>query len=102
VKISTTFALTLATALSGPPAAYAQTERPTIHHHYHVHHHHYLAHNPAPAPESTAGAQQPEAVQNSPLNQMFRPYAELGEGDNDGLSRDPDDCMKGCIGAAPQ
>jgi hypothetical protein len=30
-----------------------------------------------------------------------KPYAHPGEGDNDGLSRDPDDCMKGCIGGNP-
>jgi hypothetical protein len=87
--------------LSERLAAYAQTEQPTAHHHYHVHHHrHYLAHNPAPAPI----AQRPgEPVENgSPqTNQMFKPYAHPGEGDDDGLSRDPDDCMKGCIGGNP-
>jgi hypothetical protein len=34
-------------------------------------------------------------------NSQDRPYAHPGEGDNDGLSRDPDDCMKGCIGGNP-
>jgi hypothetical protein len=28
-------------------------------------------------------------------------YAHPGDGDNDGLSRDPDDCNKGCIGGNP-
>jgi hypothetical protein len=32
---------------------------------------------------------------------MFRPYANPGDGDDDGLSRDPDDCNKGCIGGNP-
>ena len=32
---------------------------------------------------------------------MLKPYAHPGEGDDDGLSRDPDDCMKGCIGGNP-
>ena len=102
MKASTTIAL--ATLLSSPLVAYAQTEQPTVHHHDHVHrhHHHDVAHSPAPAAESTRTAQEPEAVQNSPLNQMFKPYAQPGEGDDDGLSRDPDDCMKGCIGGAPQ
>ena len=26
-----------------------------------------------------------------------KPYAHPGDGDDDGLSRDPDDCNKGCI-----
>jgi hypothetical protein len=29
------------------------------------------------------------------------PYPD-NQGDDDGLSRDPDDCMKGCIGGNPQ
>ena len=100
MKASTTIAL--ATLLSSPLAAHAQTEQPTVHYHAHRHHHHDVARSPAPAPESMGTAQQPEAVQNSPLNQFFRPYAQPGEGDDDGLSRDSDDCMKGCIGGAPQ
>jgi hypothetical protein len=97
VKALTTIALPLATLLSGTLAAYAQTEQPTTHHH-----HHYVAHNPAPVPAPIA--QRPgEPVENGPpqTNQMFKPYAHPGEGDNDGLSRDPDDCMKGCIGGNP-
>ena len=38
MKTSTAIALALATSLSGSLAAYAQTEQPTVHHHYHVHH----------------------------------------------------------------
>ena len=99
MKTSIPIALALATSLSGSLAAYAQTEQPTVHHHHDVHHHHhYVAHNPAPAPI----AQQPGEVGGPPqTNQMFKPYAHPGEGDNDGLSRDPDDCMKGCIGGNP-
>jgi hypothetical protein len=98
VKTSIPIALALATSLSGSLAAYAQTEQPTVHHH-HVHrHYHYGAHNPAPVPI----AQQPgEVVAPPQTNQMFKPYAHPGEGDDDGLSRDPDDCMKGCIGGNP-
>ena len=101
MKASTTIAL--ATLLSSPLATHAQAE-PTVHHHYHVHHHHHhdVAHSPALAPESTGAAQRPEVVESPQLNQMFRPYAQPGEGDDDGLSRDPDDCMKGCIGGNPQ
>jgi hypothetical protein len=112
VNTSTTVALAVASLLSGSLTASAQTEQPTVHHHYHVHHyvgphhtvyHHFTAHNPAPAPEPTA--QRPGvALESAPsrINQMFRPYAQPGEGDDDGLSDDPDDCMKGCIGGAPQ
>ncbi len=105
MKASTTVALPLAALLSGSLAAYAQTEQPTAHHPYHVHHHHhYVAHNRAPAPAPIA--QRPGVTgENAPpptTNQMFKPYAQPGEGDADGLSRDPDDCMKGCIGGNPQ
>jgi hypothetical protein len=92
VKTSTTIAL--AALLLGSPAAYAQTEQPSLYHHYQVHRghgpqpHHFVAHNPAPAPAPQT-------------NQMFKPYPHPGDGDNDGLSRDPDDCMKGCIGGNP-
>ena len=109
VKTSLAIALGFATALSGSLAAYAQTEPATVHHHTHVHHyygphhtvhHHFAAHA---APESTAAAQRPGGGIESPqTNQMFKPYAEPGEGDADGLSSDPDDCMKGCIGGNPQ
>jgi hypothetical protein len=102
VKISTTIALGLATVLSGSLAAYAQPEQPTIHHHVHHHHHHGVAHNLGPTPESTAAVQRPEAVESPQPNQMFKPYAHPGDGDNDGISSDPDDCMKGCIGGNPQ
>ena len=30
-----------------------------------------------------------------------KPYAHPGDGDDDGLSRDPDDCNKGCIDGSP-
>jgi hypothetical protein len=87
----------LAAMLLGSPAAYAQTERPSPYHHYQthprdgLHHHRFAAHSPAPAPAPTP----PQT------NQMFKPYPHPGDGDDDGLSRDPDDCMKGCIGGNP-
>lgn len=108
MKTSTTIALALATALSGSLAAHAQTEQPVAHHvhHYygphHTVHHHYVAHNPAPAPARMA--QRPgKPVESGPpqTNRMFKPYANPGDGDDDGLSRDPDDCNKGCIGGNP-
>jgi hypothetical protein len=33
--------------------------------------------------------------------QSSQPYAHPGDGDNDGLSRDTDDCNKGCIDGNP-
>jgi len=44
------------------------------------------------------------AVQNSgqeTVHRPFAPYPHTGDGDNDGLSRDPDDCNKGCIDGNP-
>jgi hypothetical protein len=44
------------------------------------------------------------AVENSSQDRVhrpFTPYPHTGEGDNDGLSRDPDDCNKGCIDGNP-
>jgi hypothetical protein len=36
----------------------------------------------------------------TPLDPAFKPFPP-GQGDSDGLSRDPDDCDKGCIGGNP-
>ena len=92
MKTSATIALTFAALLSASLAASAQIEHPTVHRH--PHHHHYVAAPPA-APT--------EPVESAPpqTNKMFSPYAHPGDGDNDGLSRDPDDCNKGCIGGNP-
>jgi hypothetical protein len=78
-------------------AAWA-TETAPVHHHHYRHGHHVIHTVPAPSAERPS-----EAVQSGPpqTNQMFRPYAHPGEGDDDGLSRNPDDCMKGCIGDNP-
>ena len=100
--------LALTTALSGSLAAHAQTGT----HPYHVHHS-YRSHEGArhrvarsavkhPAPAAERPGQTVENAPPSALNQIFKPYVQPGEGDNDGMSRDPDDCMKGCIGGNPQ
>jgi hypothetical protein len=62
------------------------------------HHHNgrYVTH-PAPAP--TAKQQPVPAAESG--NGAFKPYAHPGDGDDDGLSRDPDDCNKGCIDGNP-
>jgi hypothetical protein len=105
VKTSTTIALALTMALSGSFAAYAQTEQPTAHHHHyathHTVHHHTVAHGPAMAPAPVATAPAPQAGPFGLALPHIAPYPD-NQGDEDGLSRDPDDCMKGCIGGNPQ
>jgi hypothetical protein len=51
-----------------------------------------------PATQPTAG-QNPAVATPAPVasQPLLRPYPE-GQGDTDGLSRDPDDCDRGCIG----
>jgi hypothetical protein len=64
-------------------------------------HRHHARHVTQPAPASVA-RQPAQAAESGPFGAMFMPYARPGEGDNDGLSRNPDDCMKGCIGGDPR
>jgi hypothetical protein len=103
VKTSITLALALAMALSGSFAVYGQTEQPIAHHdHYaphHTVHHHIVAHGPTMAPVATAPA--PQAGPFGLALPRIAPYPD-NQGNEDGLSRDPDDCMKGCIGGNPQ
>ena len=108
MKTSATIVLAFAVGLSGSVAAHAQTE-PPVHHHTHVHHYygpHHTVHRhfaARGAPDSAVAAQRSsEAVGSSQPSQFFKPYADPGEGDADGLSSDPDDCMKGCIGGNSQ
>ena len=49
------------------------------------------------------GPQTPAVVTPAPAAvepRLLRPYPE-GQGDTDGLSRDQDDCDRGCIGGNP-
>ena len=106
MKTSTTIALALAVALSGSLAAHAQTEQPTAHHHTHHYAphntvHHTVARGPAMAPASVVVAPAPQAGPFGLALPHIAPYPD-NQGDEDGLSRDPDDCMKGCIGGNPQ
>jgi hypothetical protein len=51
----------------------------------------------------TGGPQVPAVVTPAPAavkSGLLRPYPE-GQGDTDGLSRDPNDCDRGCIGGNP-
>ena len=84
------YSLGLAVALTIVASAAAAIENAPVRHHRHHH-----ATRPAqPAPAAQNG--NPDTIR-SPL----RPYPHPGDGDNDGLSRDTDDCNKGCIGGNP-
>jgi hypothetical protein len=66
-------------------------------------HHRHTRHVTRPAPAPTPERRVP-AAESRPLDRFyspFKPYAHPGDGDNDGLSRDPDDCNKGCIDGNP-
>ena len=98
MKTSTMIALTLVGLMSSSLAAGAQTDQPAhrLRSSRHTVHHRAVAGGKISAPAIGAAESQP-----GPANPMLKPYAHPGEGDNDGLSRDPDDCMKGCIGGNP-
>jgi hypothetical protein len=66
-------------------------------------HHHHGRHVTHAAPAPTAQRPVPATESSRPdMSQpLFKPYALPGDGDDDGLSRDPDECMKGCIGGNP-
>lgn len=59
---------------------------------------HHPGHHPTQAAEPRARSSAHHAL---PVEEpAFRPFRP-GEGDTDGLSRDPDDCNMGCIGGNP-
>lgn len=87
--LSTSFGLGAAWAqTAGETATTSPSEAPA--HKTHGHHHAATASDGQKAPEATPVAADPAA-------NMFKPYAHAGEGDDDGLSRNEDDCNKGCI-----
>jgi hypothetical protein len=67
---------------------------------HHAHHAHYgVSSRFAPAPTTQASTHNPAVPPFSWLAQLFpnvKPYPP-GQGDTDGLSRNPDDCNKGCV-----
>jgi len=82
---SLAFAIGVASAATS--AAFAQETVKPLHSHH---------------PAQPSAVQQPVPAQTpQSVDSMFKPYAHPGEGDDDGISRDPDDCMKGCIGGNP-
>lgn len=105
MKTSTIVALVFVASLAAPVVAAAQT---APYHHYRVHrfespyhavHHRFVAHNPpaAPAPAASAATEAPHAPPFGLAWPHIAPYPD-GKGDEDGLSEDPNDCNKGCIG----
>ncbi len=81
------FAFAIGVAAAAPSAAFAQTTVSPLHSHH---------------PAQRDAVQQPVPAQTpQSAGSMFKPYADPGDGDDDGISRDPDDCMKGCIGENP-
>lgn len=70
------------------------TEQSTAPHHRHHKHHQAPQVIELQSPASIAPALEPTGA-------VVRPYAHPGDGDDDGLSRDPDDCNKGCIDGNP-
>jgi hypothetical protein len=59
-------------------------------------HHRHGRHVTHPAQAPTSERRVPAAESG-----WGKPYAHPGDGDDDGLSRDPDDCNKGCIDGNP-
>jgi hypothetical protein len=98
-RMNTHLGLAIAVSATLAVSAAWATENEPVHHHHYRHTHH-VAH-PAAAPSVERPGQAVETAPPSQFNQMFKPYPHPGDGDDDGLSRDPDDCMKGCIGGNP-
>ena len=73
-------------------AAWA-TESAASRHHRHGRH---VTHA-APAPTSEGRASAVESGSLDRFHSPFKPYVRPGDGNNDGLSRDADECHKGCI-----
>ncbi len=80
-----------ALAQEGGPQA-----KPVLHHH-----HHPVRHYGRPSYEAPTARYQAQAAPAAPGVPAFFPHIAPypdGQGDTDGLSRDPNDCNKGCIG----
>lgn len=89
MRTAIALAITLgAFALSPVVTASAEPAGPVPHHHHHHKHHHAVEHAPHRVAHPAPAVEAPATV-------------TPGQGDPDGLSRDPDDCNKGCIGGNP-
>ncbi len=78
---------------TGAPVEPAQHHR-VYHHVHHVYHHAHRAVVPAPVAQNAPAPVAPGLPSFFP---HIAPYPD-GKGDEDGLSENPDDCNKGCIG----
>jgi hypothetical protein len=76
-------------AVLAASAAWA-TESAASRHHRHVTH-------TTPAPTSERRVPAAESRSLDRFHSPFNPYARPGDGNSDGLSRDPNECNKGCI-----
>ncbi len=82
---------------TGAPVEPAQHHR-VYHHVHHVYHHAHRAVVPAPVAQNAPAPVAPGAAPGLPsFFPHIAPYPD-GKGDEDGLSENPDDCNKGCIG----
>jgi hypothetical protein len=95
------FAFSIALSCAGLVSlsvAAAETSYRVKHHPHHARHAPYEVSNPV-APAPPASSHNPAVLPFSWLTQLFpnvKPYPP-GQGDTDGLSRNPDDCNKGCV-----
>ena len=91
--------IAIAIALAAPAQAGEAADSGLVRHHHPAHRHaHRAIHAEAIAPNATA--QVPPSATAPILFPAARPYPN-GQGDEDGLSRDINDCNKGCIGGNP-
>ncbi len=100
MKRSIGLGVAFAVVLAAVPAIAGETSGSgAIHHHHHAYRHaHRAVRAEAIAPNATA--QVPPAAVAPAFAPAVRPYPN-GQGDEDGLSRDINDCNKGCIGGNP-
>jgi hypothetical protein len=106
MKPTIAFCIAFACATAALFAAAAAEDAPALlrlnHNVRHTRHHVGRAVEPTPAEQAQNGATAPPA--SSWLTRLLpnvRPYPP-GQGDTDGLSRNIDDCNKGCIGVTPR
>ena len=85
----------LAATLALPAFATEDAVLKPLHHHHAYRHLHRSAESPRVVPNATTQA--PAAAAPQSWFSHVAPYPN-GTGDEDGLSRDPNDCNKGCIG----
>jgi hypothetical protein len=98
MRLSAAAALALGVILAVPVAANAYDGAASIHkHRFHAHHAHKAIQTGKIEPRSTA--QIPAEAAPSFFSHIA-PHLR-GQSNTDGLSRNPDDCNKGCIGGNP-